>query len=273
LIYLLIVLYVTTPPVCYYAFRYRKHLFPAAPENFLKIFQYSLFIPLTFYLGLSSIKSIGLHWLLAFVPFAFILLGASLPAQPLAKVLRFEILFSGLHLLIALLVISLPLTTWKSLGFNGEDYARLVFFFKHAAIRQALKDYNQDYIFASYSYAIADLMHYDSKINALAFGLGSAHGRQGDLLTDFKNYQEKNFIFLDTSYPDLKIYQPYFASIEVKSLPYKEANFYYILGHRFNYTRYREQVLKAIYLSYWQVPKWLPIKQNFYASKYHFSKN
>ncbi len=270
LIYLLFLCYSLTPVILYFFLRNSRKLLADKPAPAFSLFYYSAFIPLAFFFVLSFFKMIGLHWVFSFIPLIFVIAGYVFSDSQLIKALKFNYYFSGLHLILLILVLSLPLNVWQKISIDGENYTDLVYFFHHKSVRENLSSYNQNYIFASHSYATADMMHFDSGIDAIMFGVGSVHGRQGDLITDFKQYAGKNFLILDSSYPDIKLYAPYFKQMQVKSFDYKGARFYYILAEKFDYEKYRELVLNYIYHTYWQVPKYLSISDNFYARKYSF---
>lgn len=269
--YILIVFYLTTPPVFYYLCKRVKTLFARQADAPFNLIAFLFLVPLFFFLILSTIKSIGFHWSFSFVPFIYFGLFVYLESQEIIRSLKFMVWFSGIHIVILAILLALPLPAWQHFGFRGENYADLVYFFKHKNVQDALNSYHQQFIFSSHSYAQADMLFFDSGTLAPTFGFGSAHGREGDLMADFKAMAHKNFLILCNYKPDAKefsFYASYFDHAQLKSFQLFGADFYFVLGYNFNYEKYRDTVLQKIYHSYWQVPHYLPYKLNFYCEKY-----
>jgi hypothetical protein len=269
IIYLAFLIYIVTPVIFYYLAKHYKQLFSKVttlPE--FAILKWLYLVPFLFFLLLSLIKNVGFHWLLSFVPFVLLSLFVYLDHQQIKRCIKFMLWFSGVQLLLLVIALSLPMQAWQHLGFQGEKYADLVYFFKHKEVRDSLNEYNKNFIFSSHSYAAADMMFYDSGQYAPTFGVGSVHGREGDFLTDFRPMNGKNFLIIDNSMPDLQFYMPYFSYVEIKTMTLDNATFYYMLGYDFNYAQYRNDILKTINQLYWQIPSFLPHTPTVYCEKY-----
>src|SRR5260364_435134 len=118
------------------------------------------------------------------------------------------------------------------------------------------------------SYSDASLMFNDLGLYTVVFGEGSYHGRQDDLLTDFRALNHRNFLIFYKHKPQLEAYQPYFRKSELHRFTQYGARFYYVSGKDFQYPLYRDRVLRIICLSYWRIPSWLPARGNFFSLKY-----
>jgi hypothetical protein len=270
--YLLTLFYIFTPPLFYYyaaAFLAsgREHE-AAASQPYLKALHYFILIPLLFFLLLSARKEIGLHWPLAFIAFVYLWAGMCLNTAALRKTLKFILWFTGAHLIVIFTIVCMPMSIIQKLPVSEKFYTKLVYFFKHKQIRDSLRRYDKDYVFTSLNYVQADMMFYDSGEYAPTFGKGDVHGRQDDLMTDFKKYAHKNFLIFYSRRPRPEEYAPYFATTDVNSFEEDGTIFYYVLGQDFNYPAYRETVLRYINDTYWQIPTWLPHKPSFFCEKY-----
>lgn len=268
IVYLLIVVYILTPPLFYYFCKHGKILLRRPRDREFGILIWSLIVPLLFFFGLSTFKPIGLHWPLSFIPFAYILAMLLLSQAEIIRSIKFMIWFTAIHLVLIAIIMFMPIKAWQHFGFRGEKYADLVFVLKHPALRATLNQYEKNYVIASPSYAKADLMTVDSDVYSPTFGEGSVHGREGDFLTDYKNYENKDFLIFLTKAPDLSRFNPFFRLIKVETFTQFGAQFYLVFGYHFDYAKYREKVLKRINERFWQVPSYLPYAPTFYCKKY-----
>lgn len=268
LVYIITLAYIMTPPLFYYLIKFRNKLLQNTALN------YFILIPVLFFFILSTWKSIGLHWPLSFIVFVYIWAGVYLSPVELKKSYKFLVGFTGIHMILILGIVLLPMNKIHELlpAAKQKMYPKIVFFFKHKQIRDSLSQYDKDYIFTSLDYVQADMMFYDSNLYSPTFGKGDAHGRQDDLMTDWKDYNHKNLLIFYSRLPRPEEYKPYFAKSVVKSFNYDGAEFYYVLGENFNYINYRDQVLSYINNTYWQVPDYLPHTPSFYQEKYFAEK-
>jgi 4-amino-4-deoxy-L-arabinose transferase-like glycosyltransferase len=260
--YILTLFYIMTPPLFYYLIKYNKFLFKKTALN------YFILVPILFFLVLSTWKTIGLHWPLSFITFVYLWAGVYLNTAELKRAYKFMLGFTGAHLLLVAILALLPLNIIYHLPLKEKMYTKIVFFFKHKQLRDSLNQYNQDYTFTSIDYVQADMMFYDSNQYCPTFGKGDAHGRQDDLMTDWKEYAHKNLLIFYSRPPRPDEYKPYFATSQVKSFVYDGATFYYVLGQNFNYPAYRHTVLRYINNTYWQIPDYLPHAPSFFYQKY-----
>lgn len=268
LLYLLIIIYIMTPIIFYYFCKHGKKIFSKPEHIEFSILTWSFLLPLLFFLGLSTIKSIGLHWPLSFIPFIYVLALIYLSQTEIKRCLKFMVWFAGVHVVLLAILIFMPVTFWQHLGFKGHKYADLVFVMKHPEIRATLNTYENDYVIASPSYAKADLMIVDSGIYSPTFGMGSVHGREGDFLTNYKDYQNKNFVIFLTDKPKWDRIKPFFSMTKLETFTQYGATFYLVFGYKFNFVKYRQLVLAKINERYWQVPDYLPYTETFYCKRY-----
>ena len=88
-------IYLMTPPVIYYLFKRRAEIKQGIGRDHFNVFAWTFLVPLAVFALLSLKRDIGLHWVLAFYPFLYVLLGLLLSGDELRKSLRFMLWFSA----------------------------------------------------------------------------------------------------------------------------------------------------------------------------------
>jgi hypothetical protein len=260
LAYIITLAYIMTPVLFYYLIKHKNNLFKKTALN------YFILVPVIFLL--SFWKSIGLHWPLSFMTFIYLWAGIYLSQAELKRAYKFLLYFTGTHLILILAVVLAPMNTMYKLPLKSKMYPKIVYFFKHKQIRDSLNQYDKDYIFTSLDYVQADMMFYDTNQYCPTFGRGDVHGRQDDLMTDWKDYSHKNLLIFYSRPPRTEEYKAYFAKSTIKTFVMDGVTFYYVLGQNFNYLAYKNTVLKDINNTYWQIPDYLPHAPSFFNEKY-----
>lgn len=258
-------IYLITPPVLYYLFRRRAELVQKITAAPLVLFGFLFVLPMAVFALLSLKKVIGLHWVLAFYPFFYVLLFVYLSREELVKSLKFMAWFSAAHLAVVAILVALPIETWK----QNRLYEGIVFMLAPEEIVANIKPYEQQkFLLATDSYSSSAIISYHYGQNFAVFGEGSRHARQDDILTDYRKYDGRNILILKKSPPDLMEYVLYFHSVESKQLTLHGATFYFVLGYGFDYTSYRDSVLKPIKDKYYRIPDFLPHAPCYFCEKY-----
>jgi hypothetical protein len=116
-------------------------------------------VPFALFAGLSLVKTIGLHWLLAFVPFALLPMARRLPLATLRGLGLFFVGFAAVHILAIAVVSRLPLESWQ----RTHLYDGIVLTFDTQALLDVLRPYERDYVLASDGYSNAVTLGYASQ--------------------------------------------------------------------------------------------------------------
>ncbi|MFZ0219556.1 MAG: glycosyltransferase family 39 protein [Candidatus Aquirickettsiella sp.] len=262
--YLLILFYLITPPLLLAVAKFPKQ------ELKQQAVFYFFFIPLLLFFLLSSFKPIGVHWPLAFIPLIYVWAGLYLSTKRLRQLLKFTIFWTGIQLILIISLLFTPLKSIQHRNVLALSYNKIVYFFHHKAINDLLKEkYPQAIIYASPNYADACLFFYDTDQYASVFLTGSYHGREDDLITNFKNFNNKNFLIFSRTPLVYNDYKPYFQRVSLHTFHYEQALFYYLIGTKFNYSVYRQKILKVINDTYWIDPPYLPHAPSFFYLKYN----
>lgn len=269
LIYVATLVYVLTPFALFYLARYRQEVLAVVRGDAgLAAVLCLAAVPFTLFAALSSVKLIGLHWLLSFVPLVFVVAAAALPLPSLRRLVGWTAGLAGLHVALIVVVAQLPLSTWS----HTRQYDGLVLTFKTQELLAELQPYEKDYVFASDGYSNAVTLGYNARRYFLVFGEGSSHARHDDILTDFRELDGKNILVLRKSAPSEQSrreeYQPYFHEVEYRSVSLDGVTYYLVLGRGFDYGAYRAGVLRKIKDKFYRIPAFLPIAGCYFGERY-----
>ena len=257
--------YLMTPPVIYYLFKHRAEFRQKIERDHFKLFACVFLLPMAVFALLSLKKVIGLHWVLAFYPFLYLLLSLFLSREELIKAINFMAWFSAAHLAAIAVISAMPMETWR----NNKLYDGIVFMFKNDEIVEKIRPYEQQqFLLAADGYTPAAIISYHYGKDFFVFGEGSLHARQDDMVTDFRQFAGRNILILKKSAPDMVQYTPYFQRMEVRQFALRGVTFYIVLGYGFDYDSYKKLVLKPIKDKYYKIPAYLPYAPCYFCEKY-----
>ncbi len=264
-IYLGTQVYLLTPPLLYFLFKNRSGFWQKISGDQFKLFFFAFAVPLAVFALLSLKKVIGLHWVLAFYPFVYVLLYQLLARDELLKLVRFMAWFTGAHLAVIAVIALLPMQTWQ----QTRLYESIVFTFKTDEIVEKIRPYEeQNFLLATDGYSPSAIVSYHYGKEFFVFGEGSLHARQDDMVTDFRQFNGRNMLILKKSAPDLIQYAPYFNKVESRPFTLHGVTFYLVLGYGFDYAEYRDVVLRQIKDKYYKIPAYLPHAPCYFCAKY-----
>lgn len=264
LLYTLTIAYLLTPVALWQLGRQRAELSAAAAQPDRHALLCVAFVPLALFAALSAVKTIGMHWLLSFVPFALMAGAQVASARQLRQALRFFAGFAALHIASIVVVASLPVETWKGTRF----YDGIVMTVKSQELLAELKRYEQDYVFAADGYSPAVTLAYNARRYFFVFGEGSSHARHDDILTDFRMLAGKNVLVVRKSAPAAGEYAPYFREVEETTVDVRGARYWLVLGRGFDYPSYRDRVLDKVRERWYAIPGFLPRGNCYFCERY-----
>ena len=256
--------FVLTQPAGRRSWRGRVALRQKLAEPRARFFMLAWMVPLVVFALLTLMKQIGLHWLLSFVPFFFIVAALVLSAAQLRKSVVYLFAFSVIHVAAIVGASLLPIEVWK----GSRLYDGIVFHVKTAELLQRLEPYAGKYEFSADGFSPAVTASYASGRYFFVFGTASSHGRHDDILTDFRTLAGKNVLVLRKNPPNPADYAPYFAKVEFRQFELHGVTFYLVLGQTFDYPRYREQVLRPLRDRYYRIPSYLPLGHCYFCERY-----
>lgn len=261
--YLLMLAYMLTPPLLWYSWRERRALWGAVRSG--RLFVFLWLAPLLLFLLLSFRARIGLHWVLAFYPFAFIALAALFPLPALRRSLQFMVAFSLLHIAALAVVFAMPHDYWKSrpsvydgvlIGYYADEFI--------AQYRQHAEGYH----WATESYVDSAMLEYNSGERFIVMGEGSKYGRHDDLLTDWRALDGENVALLLYQEEDATPYRHFFVEADVVPFRVQQGELFLLRGRGFRYETYRREVLTLLRDRYYRYPAFLPAGQCYFYQRY-----
>ncbi|WP_076593086.1 ArnT family glycosyltransferase [Herminiimonas arsenitoxidans] len=213
-------------------------------------------VPFALFLLLSMEKTIGLHWVLGFMPFLFLFIGTCSSAEDLRKYAKWTAWFSVPHFLFLAAIILLPITMWKDYALHDD-----IVFHKEAKtiVATLRKDLPAGGVIMARAYTPAALLSYHAGEYLPTFGQGKFHARQDDLHVDFKEYAGKTIRMFDRRAINPADLAPYFSSVTVHTMQEDGVTFWYADGKDFNYEVYRERILTTVADKYYRIPSFLPV--------------
>jgi hypothetical protein len=264
LLYVVSVLYVLSPVALWQLAKGRESVRAALADPATRFFAFMFAFPFGFFAVLSLVKQIGLHWLLGFVPFFFVLAGWTLSREQLRRSVVYLGAFSALHVAAIAVAATLPLETWK----NTRVYDGIVYHVRIDDVLRELKPYEGQFALAADGYSAAVTASYYSGKYFFVFGRGSSYARQDDILTDFRPLDGKDILVLRKDPPEDPDYRPYFRSVEYKEFTLSGATFHIVLGRGFDFPAYREGALKAVRDRLYAIPRYLPQGRCYFCERY-----
>ncbi len=260
LMYLGMLAYLLTPALLWLGWKHRQVLRATASQ--LRLVSLLVVVPLLFFALLSFKKVVGLHWVLSFYPFVFVLLAFALPVTALRSAARGLAWFTGLHVLFVLAISFTTLEQWA----GKPGYASFVRAFRTAELLAQVR--TPDTVLMANAYSPAAVYGYVSQQYVPVFGPGKFHARQDDMLVDYSLYQGKTIRVLMQDAPNLDDYQPYFESVRAWTVLQSGVIFHVVEGRDFNFEAYRKGVLAEVFRRYYKIPTWLPMTGCPYCVRY-----
>ena len=221
-------------------------------------------LPLGLFAAMSLFKSVGLHWLVSFVPFLAILAAIALPVETLGRLVKGSAAFAVLHIVLILLVASLPMQTWS----KTRLYDGIVLTVRTDELLAQLQPFATNTLWAMDGYSSAATLAYHAQRPVAVFGEGSFHARQDDFITDWRAQNGRNVLILRKTAPQLADYAPFFQQVELQEFDLHGARFYRVFGQGFNYAVYHEHVLRRIRERFYRFPTWLPERECEFCERY-----
>lgn len=259
LTYLVMMVYLLSPPVLFYLIKNKAWLMRGKllQQRGFQVFLFLVAVPISFFLPVSLKTVIGIHWVFGYLPFFYLLLCLFLREEQLVFSIKFAQYFSLLHLVLVLSILYAPLERWIDPELDRERI-----YWKYAdEIVKEIEPYRDQFHLASFTYSVSAMSSFHLDRHFYVFDNITKMARQDDIISDYKSLDGKNFLILVNRKGNLVDYQDYFDRIEVKEIQSHGHTFYYVLGYSFHYETYRQQVMEQVKERFYQIPEYLPVGQ------------
>lgn len=262
LIYVLTGIYLFTPWVCLKLWRARQEL--ALYKGLLIL----ALTPLIVFLLLAVFRTVGLHWILAFLPFVFVVLGLAYTSPTQAvRHQRFTLFLGAPHLIFFLIALTPLIENW-----SDKSFYRSVKFLDDAKTLPLLAKASapDGTTLMSTGYSPASILGYHAKTHIPVFGEGSRYGRFDDTVVDFRAYDQKPITIISRSEPNLSQYDKFFDNVALQKVEVNGRPYWLVQGEGFNFDSYKRNVLKNIANRFYQIPSALPQGGCPFLDRYKF---
>lgn len=254
--------FLLTPYSFYLVLKKWKSLFKIEKYRY---FFFLSFVPIFFLFILSLVRNVGIHWYISFLPFIFIIL-KEIEIKEILKAIKFAIYIDTFIIFFISLILLLPPQKFE----RHKKYPQIIMFLRPHSLCNYLKNYKNEYIFATTGYTESSIMSYYCKNDFIVFGSLSHSGRQYDISFDFKEIDGKSILIFSLEDIETEKYSNFFEEIRKEKIEFEGAKFYLLFCKNFNYKNYRDTILKKTYEKFYKIPEFLPHKGNFFKEKYDF---
>lgn len=255
--------YLLTPWLLWQAWRARR----VAPAYGRALTVLWLF-PLLAFTLLSLRRSVGLHWVLGFVPLFVLWCALRLEPAVLRRSWRWTLGLSLPHLALLLALLAAPLAWWQKTPF----YEKLVFLREAEAVTRVLEqDLPADAVLMARAYNPAAILAYFHRQYVPVFGPGRHHARQDDQSVDFRQFDGRPLRIFSPVPVQAKEFEPYFAAVQVSPFELRGITYYRVDGQGFKYPPYRDRVLREVAERFHRLPPYLPNPRSPFCERYGFA--
>lgn len=263
LTYFVMMVYLITPPLLWFGWQQRGAWLQALRVR--ELYPWLWVLPLLLFAVLSFSARIGLHWVLAFYPLLFLALPQTMGLGPLRRSVIFMAGFSALHVIGLVIALLLPMDAWKS---QPNLHQAIAYGRYTSEFWQSIEPHTEGRVLATDSYVNSAILEYATGKRVRVFGLGSKHGRQDDINTDWRELDGKNMALLLYSERAVASYGRFFDHHSVLPVTVRGSTDYLILGQGFRYQVYRDQVLRRSQQQFYRLPWYLPCGSCYFYDKY-----
>ncbi len=239
-------------------------------------------VPLMVFLLISFTKTVGLHWVLGFIPLVFVLLCNLTHSEQLKRLWYFNTIWSLPHLFIFAVLIHAPAASIQSVlqrfgiqAQQAEEFKIDIHFHRNMpAILNDLKtQMPPGSLLTTTAYSPAALMSYHYGQVVPVFGPGSYHARNDDVFVNWREHDQQTVWIVSKIKPiDVSSHAQFFSTYQVFFRTIHGVPFWIFQGEHFNYAQFRQVHLQTAVNRYYQIPHGLPILGCPFAEKYGFQE-
>ena len=263
-VYLGMIAYLFTPWLLWSAWRGR-----AGGTGISRLLLVLWAFPLLVFTLFALRRSVGLHWVLGFVPLFVVWAAWRVEAGGAwRRVWRWTLWLSLPHLLAVAAIAWAPLAWWQ----GNRLYDKVVFLREVPAVLAGLQaGMAPGTRLMAHAYSPASILSYYSGTYVPVYGAGRHHARQDDLSVDFRQWDGASVrvLFRDPVAP--QDHQAYFEQVDVRRFEVAGVPYFALEGRGFRYQAYRDTVLAEAARRFHDVPDWLPNWGSPFCERYGFA--
>ena len=224
--------------------------------------------PLLVFTVVSLRRSVGLHWVLGFVPFFVTWAALTLQPAQLARSLRYTAWLSLPLLVLMAALVAGPLAWWQ----KTKLYPSIVFAREGPAlVAELTRGMPPGAVLMARFYSPAAVLAYHTGQYVPVFGPGRFHARQDDQIVDFRAYAGKTLRVYDREPVTAAMLEPALRHVREGSFTVAGATYHWAEGDSFDVNAYRDTVLREIANRYHRIPHLLPLLGSPFCERYGFA--
>jgi hypothetical protein len=271
--FVLTYLYLASPPLLWLLGRRWRRLVEVARSPPFRPLALAFLVPTVLLLVAALTVVFGAYWALASFPFLLFLVPRVLPLPEMLRCIRFMALFTGAQVLALAVALALPLEAWKGASF----YSSLVTMERTGELLERLRELEPGLgatptgggtHLAAPGYSLASLLSYRWERPVAVFGPGSHYARQDDLWTDYRELDGDDVMLVAKRPIPAERFEPFFEEVERREIAFYGATLHLAIGRRFDYERYRAEVLAPVGERYYRFPAGLPVRGCPFCERY-----
>jgi len=261
--YLAMLAYLFTPWLLWSAWRAR-----ASSVSLSRLVAVLWAVPLLVFTVFALRRSVGLHWVLGFVPLFILWATWRIDAAALRRAWGWTLALSLPHLVAVLVLVLAPLSWWQS----TRLYDKVVFLREVPAVLAGLQaGMAPGTRLMAHAYSPAAILSYYHGAYVPVYGVGRHHARQDDLSVDFRQWDGATVRVLFRNPVQVEDHAPYFEQVAVRSFEVAGVPYYALEGTGFRYPVYRDTVLAEAAQRFHAVPGGLPNWGSPFCERYGFA--
>jgi hypothetical protein len=253
-----LILYILTPWGAYFLLKTKFK-----ESILLKLIISVLSVAFFIFLFVSLKNKIGLHWFLIFIPFIFLLF-AFLDDERLAKLFKYNAIFTFIHAIILVTALLLPTQLLK----EHRKYSDIVMYTQPKALCVELEKFKDERIFTQ-SYSTASLLSHYCKREATVLFNNSKYGRLDDKLLDVRTLSNSDITLFNKGPINESLLSSVCNSFELNSFEINSATFYMAKCIGFSYDEYKKLYLDYQNKHFYDIPSWLPSGECYFKDRYY----
>jgi len=252
-----ILIYLLTPWGIYYQFKSKKNI----NKSLFTFIISSVIVGLSIFLVVSLKKKIGLHWLLLFMPYLFMMF-AFIKDEYHNKFIKYTLFFTYFHIIILLSILLIP----NSILQKHKKYKDLLLFTQTKLICKNIKNY--DNIFTT-GYTSASILSYHCNKDIKMILNNSKYGRLDDKLVNIKKLTNKTINIFYKNSPNKFELEKVFDIVIINSFKILGQTYYIAICKNLKYKQYKKYYLDIQKEKFYNIPSWLPIGKCYFLDRYY----
>jgi hypothetical protein len=255
--YLIILIYLLTPWGIYYVLKSKDNI----DKKLLKFIISSVGVGLGIFLMVSLKKKIGLHWVLLFMPYLFMLF-IFIKDTYQNKFIKYNLFFTYFHITILLLILLLP----NSILQKHKKYKDILLFTDTQTICKNISNYQN--LFTT-GYTSASILSYHCKKDIKMILNNSKYGRLDDKLVDIRMLQNQTINIFFKNKPNIANLKNIFQKVKINSIQISNQIYYIANCQNLIYENYKNNYIAIQKEKFYNIPSWLPIGDCYFYDRYY----